>query len=122
MFFVLIACAQFESGVVTVVVEGVEGAEGLLLITDARDADDNQAGVACVSIDADPFGASFPMRELGGDSPCDESPTATLSGGEYTLSAGVVAGGETEASQCAEASITVDGDITVTLPALGTCG
>lgn len=114
-------CDAGAPGVVTVVVSGVADAEGLLLITEARDADGNQAAVACVPIDANPFDATFALEEIVGATPCEESAPITLDGGTYDLLTGVIAGGATEATSCAEAQVVVDGDVTVEMPALGAC-
>lgn len=113
------ACAS--PGTITLVVEGVTGAEGLLLITEARDEEGKQAAIACTTIDADPFDVTQVLEEIVGATPCEESTVLTLDPGTYDLATGVIAGGETEPTQCAEAQVSVDGDVSVTMPALGAC-
>ena len=122
MLLFLLACVTTDPGEITVVAEGIVGATGLLLVTEALDVDGNQAAIACLSIDADPYDATFTMEEIVGSTPGEDSAPIELDGGEYTISSGVIAGGETTPSQCAEATVTVDGDVTVTLPAFEACG
>ena len=115
----LLACAS--SGTITVVYEGVTGADGLLLITDARDAEAKQSAISCVSVDADPFDVTVTLEEIVGSTPCEDSAPIVLGPGTYDLSGGVLAGGDTEPSLCTAAQVEVDGDVTVTMPALGPC-
>ncbi len=113
------ACAG--PGYVTVVVEGVSAAEGQYLITEARDENGNQAAIACVQIDADPFDWTGELEAIVGPTPCEDSAPTELPAGDYELITGVIAGGETEPSACAYADVEVDGDVTVEMPALGAC-
>jgi hypothetical protein len=117
----LAACASGSPGYVTVVNEGVGASDGLLLITEARDADGNQAAVLCTSIDADPFDATAQLEAIVGDTPCEDSEPVELAAGTYDLLTATIAGGETEPRACATAQVEVDGDVTVTMPALGAC-
>lgn len=121
-FLVLAACDAGEPGTITVTVDGVTGAEGLLLITEARDDDGNQAAVHCLPIDADPFSATVVLEEIVGPTPCEESSPINLDPGVYTLLTATIVGGETEPETCAEGEVEVDGDVEITMPALGACG
>lgn len=116
---VLLACAS--PGTLTVAYEGVTGAEGLLLITEARDAEGKQAAISCVEIDADPFDVSVTLEEIVGSTPCEDSAPIVLGPGPYDLTVGVLAGGDTEPSQCGSAQVTVDGDVRFSMPALSAC-
>jgi len=119
----LVGCGAGDPGFITVEVDGVTGSVGLLLITEARDADDadRQAAIHCVAIDADPFAITFDLEEIVGATPCEESEPLLLDAGPYDLLTATIAGGETEPRSCATASVEVDGDVTVTMPALGAC-
>ena len=119
LLLALTGCAS--TGTITVEVADVTGSEGLLLITEARDAEGKQAAVSCVAIDADPFEVTTTLEEIVGATPCEDSAPITLGPGTYDLLTGVLAGGDTEPSACATAQAEVDGDVTVTMPALGAC-
>lgn len=110
-----------DPGTITVMVEGVTGADGLLLITEAKDENGNQAAISCIPIDADPFSATFEMEEVVGPTPCEESGPIELVGGTYDLLSATLAPGEMEPRACAEAVAEVDGDVTVDMPSLGAC-
>lgn len=113
------ACAS--PGYLTVVVEGVTASEGQYLITEARDENGNQAAIACVMVDADPFDWTGELEAIVGPTPCEDAEPIELPAGTYELLTGVIAGGATEASICATASAEVDGDVTVEMPALEAC-
>lgn len=116
----LLGC-KGDPGFITVVVEGLTGSEGLLLITEARDAEGNQAAISCVSIDADPFETTVELEAIVGPTPCEVSEPIELDGGTYDLLTATILGGETEPRACATAQVEVDGDVSVTMPALGDC-
>jgi hypothetical protein len=122
LFLALAACNPAESGVITVTVSGLTGGEGLILLSEARDADDDrQIGFSCVSIDSDPFSASEPIRELIGDSPCDIGDPLLLEPGPYDITTVTIMGGSQTPETCAEAQVEVDGDVEVEMPAQGAC-
>lgn len=108
-------------GTITVVATGVTGAQGRLLITEARAADGRQAAIACTPIDADPFAATVVLETVIGPTPCEDSSPITLAPGTYSLLTAVLQGGSTTPDACARATAAVDGDVTVTMPALGAC-
>lgn len=116
----LVGC-NGDPGFITVVVEDVTGSEGLLLITEARDADGNQAAISCVSIDADPFDHTGELEAIVGPTPCEDSEPVELDAGVYDLLTATILGGETEGRACATAEVEVNGDVSVTMPALGDC-
>lgn len=118
VLFVVGACRS--PGILTVTVDGVTDADGLLWVTEARDADGNQAAVACVAIDADPYDGSTPLLAIIGDTPCDPSEPIALDPGHYTVTSVVLPGGG-DPLQCTAGEVDVDGDVTLALPAMDGC-
>lgn len=96
------------AGTVTVSTSAITGQSGkVLLIFVTGTTDGSQAGVACVTIDADPF--TMPPTMLtevpAGGNPCaGGGAVAVLADGSYTLTAGVYVGG----SQQPDAQMSID--------------
>lgn len=116
-------CAAGDPGTITAVIDDVTGANtgNMLLITEARDENGNQAAIFCEPITADPFSASQVLEAIVGPTPCEDSEPIELAAGAYSLLTAVMEGGAEGPSQCAESTVDVDGDVTVTMPALGAC-
>ncbi|MBW1879874.1 MAG: hypothetical protein JRJ84_16045 [Deltaproteobacteria bacterium] len=121
-FAALAACNPAEPGVITVTVDGLTGADGLALISEARDAEEDRAvGYSCIPIDSDPFSESEPIRELIGETPCDNGVPLLLEPGLYDITTVTMMGGSQTPEACAYAEVEVDGDVEVEMPALGAC-
>ncbi len=103
-------------GTITVTASGLTGAQGKLLITEAR-AGANQAAISCIPITADPFSTSAVLEAIVGPTPCEDSAPIALTAGTYDLLSVVMIGGAAGPEVCARGSAVVDGDVTVALPA-----
>ena len=109
-------------GTITVTATGVTGSQGKLLITEARADDGRQAAIHCQPITSDPFSATAVLETIVGPTPCEVSSPITLDAGTYSLLTAVIMGGSMTPDLCARASVTVDGDVAVTMPALTAAG
>lgn len=127
VLWVLLSIAVAESacgddgapGTITVTAAGVTGGQGKLLITEARVASDGrQAAIHCQPITADPFSATVVLETIVGPTPCEASSAITLDAGTYDLLTAVIMGGSMTPDLCARGQVTVDGDVTITMPGL----
>ena len=114
----LLACGDSAApGTITVTTTGVAGFQGKLLITEAR-LTGRQAAIHCAPIAADPFSSTVVLETIVGPTPCEDSAPITLDPGTYDLLTAVIMGGSMTPDVCARAQVVVDGDVTVTMPAL----
>lgn len=112
------ACGDSAApGTITVTTTGVAGFQGKLLITEAR-LTGRQAAIHCAPIAADPFASTVVLETIVGPTPCEVSSPITLDPGTYDLLTAVIMGGSMTPDVCARAQAVVDGDVTVTMPAL----
>lgn len=115
-------CTTGDPGTITVVVEGVTGAQGLILLNEARVAEDGrQAAFSCTAIDADPFSTTEVLLELTGNDPCTLGGAILLDPGLYDITTVTIAGGSQTPTSCATDQVEVDGDVEIEMPALGAC-
>ena len=107
------------SGVVTMAAAGITGSKGKILLGFlTTKPEGGQTGAACLPIDADPFSASGPIRELKGTGgPCElKDEPLILPNGDYTATFGVYTPGKQTPDVSATVDVTVKGDTTVTAP------
>lgn len=108
-------------GTITVSVSGITGKQGKLLITEAR-IQGRQSAISCVPIDADPFSATVVLEEIIGPTPCEDSAPIAVPGGVHDLLSAVIMGGAVTPEICARGQVSVDGDVSITLPGLTAAG
>jgi len=112
-------------GKVTIKVTDLAGASGKILLgmLYPKGGGAVVAGI-CVSVMADPFSTTTVMKapKPGVDNPCDlDTADKVVDEGDYDLNLGVYMGGSTTPEQCAKAAVSVSGDTSVIVGALGAC-
>lgn len=110
-----------KPGTITVTASGVTSGQGKLLITEARAADGRQAAISCQPLTPGSFSSSAMLETIVGPTPCEDSSPIVLELGAYDLLTTVIMGGSMTPEQCARATVQVDGNVAVTMPALGPC-
>ena len=108
-------------GSVSLDLSAVTDAEGLVMLSlIGKKLPQQPMAAACAIVDSDPYGFTGEFFPIAGPDPCSlESEPLVLDPGTYSVVVAVMPGGSTSPDQCAEAEITVDGDVTVEIAALG---
>jgi hypothetical protein len=114
------ATAAQAPGQVEIAVDGVAGGNTQILLTMIHGGNpERPLGVSCAQIDADPWSFSGLVYPIEGDHPCALGTTPIeFEPGTYQATFGVFTGGARSPDQCAEVEFEVDGNTTVTAPAL----
>lgn len=107
-------------GQVEIAVDGITGGSTQILLTMIHGGNPQRTlGVSCAQIDDDPWSYSGLVYPIEGDDPCALGPTPIeFEPGTYQATFGVFTGGQRSPDQCVEVEFEVDGDTTVTAPAL----
>jgi hypothetical protein len=115
-------------GELTIAVEGVTDATGKILVIFVYPPGGNvgtaMAG-ACMPVMASPFSGTdkIKARTAGSTTPCELETTAKVfDAGSQNVFAGVFSPGAMMPEKCAQTTVQIRGDTTLTLPALGSCG
>jgi hypothetical protein len=108
-------------GTVTLDVSGITDAPNLVMLAVIGNNMPNQAfAAACAIVDADPFSFTGEFFPITGDDPCSlGTDPVEFDPGPYEVIVAVMQGGARSPEQCAQTSVTVDGDVTVEVAALG---
>jgi len=109
------------SGTVTLDLSKATEAQGLVMLSlIGKNLPQQPMAAACAIVDSDPYGFTGEFFPIAGPDPCSlESEPLTLDPGTYSVVVAVMPGGSTSPDQCAEAEVTVNGDVTVEIAALG---
>ena len=109
------------SGTVTLDLSEATEAQGLVMLSlIGKNLPQQPMAAACAIVDSDPYGFTGEFFPIAGPDPCSlESEPLMLDPGTYSVVVAVMPGGSTSPDQCAEAEVTVDGDVTVEIAALG---
>ena len=108
-------------GVVTLDLSEATEAQGLVMLSlIGKNLPQQPMAAACAIVDSDPYGFTGEFFPIAGPDPCSlESEPLMLDPGTYSVVVAVMPGGSTSPDQCAEAEVTVNGDVTVEITALG---
>ncbi len=108
-------------GTITLEVSDVADATGLVLLSlVGTDLPTRPFGAACAIVDTDDFAFAGTYRPISGDDPCTlGSEPVEFQPGSYEVVVAVMPGGSTTPEQCAVATVTVNGDVTVEVNGLG---
>lgn len=108
-----------DPGELTIDIVDLAGADGKTVIVSVLEDDTKLAGI-CVELSGDPASASSVAGVVGGD-PCAVGDPVELSGGVFTLRAGLYTPGNAGPELCLAQDVLVDGDTTVDLGAFQAC-
>jgi hypothetical protein len=109
-------------GKITISASGLTDANGKRLIaTVLTTGTSTQLGAVCANISGNPGSASGIASEPGSTDLCQLGAEVVFDPDTYDVSAGIYAQGEAAPEQCAAATVTVAGDVTVTLTNFSAC-
>ena len=108
-------------GTVTLDVSGItEAPNRVMLAVIGNNVPTQPFAAACAIVDTDPFSFTGEFFPITGDEPCALGPDPVeFDPGSYEVIVAVMEGGARSPEQCAQTSVTVDGDVTVDVTALG---
>lgn len=111
-------------GTVTLDLSGVTGASGLVMLAlVGHNLPTQPMAATCSVVDGDPFSFSSEYFPITGDEPCAlGSVPVEFAPGSYEVIVAVLEGGSTSPEQCSQTGVTVNGDVTVEVTALGPPG
>jgi hypothetical protein len=107
-------------GQVEIAVDGITGGSTQILLTMIHGGNpERPLGVSCAQLDDDPWSYSGLVYPIEGDHPCALGTTPIeFEPGTYQAIFGVYTGGQRSPDQCVEVEFEVDGNTTVTAPAM----
>ncbi len=109
-------------GKITISASDLADANGKRLIASVLDqGTSDPLGAVCETIAGNPGSASGVVSVADGVDICDLGAEAVFQPGTYDVSAGIYAQGQAAPERCAAATVTVGGDVTVTLDSFSNC-
>ncbi len=110
------------SGKITVEASGITGGTGkIALVGITQTGGGPFLGAICVPIANDPASLSAVAQLPGAANPCDLGAEVVFDNGSYDVQGGLYTPGNMTPDLCANTTVTVAGDTTVTLPQFGAC-
>lgn len=109
------------AGTVTLDMSGATDASNRVMVAViGKNVPTQPFGAACAIVDADPFSFTGEFFPITGGDPCSlGTEPVQLDPGSYDVIVAVMEGGATSPELCAEANVTVNGDVTVEVTSLG---